>query len=420
MAIDHRIALGVRTADAGQSMSRGLQNAAGFERLKDIKTGREADKLMGLAMSGDKGALEQLQMLSPQRAVQTRKTLADLNESERKSALESAVMDGAKALHFLGQDDKQGFMGLLDDRLARLEASGRDPSHTLQLKQLAQNGEWGQVRNLLQADQEAYQAAGYSKTLRGTSEREFDTLTAGLTEEDRERARRIELGLDPRAVGSSTITIARDGLTDQVAASEAEITGAKEGAKLNQQLALKPKIEAAVTTAKKEAEANAETFTSFKRAKAAMPGLLEVVDKLTELSNIATYTTAGRLFDTAVKELGFGSTEGGTARSTMTAIVDNQVLPLLRETFGAAFTKAEGDSLRATLLDVDATPAAKKATLDAFIQQKYRNIEAQQQELGGNASPGGAAAPGVGEGMTATNPQTGEKIIFRGGQWQAM
>jgi len=66
--------------------------------------------------------------------------------------------------------------------------------------------------------------------------RTFEGLTAGLSEEDVARAQRIELGLDPRAVGTGKITTATtEGLTEKVAESEelikqrtkfAEMTGA--------------------------------------------------------------------------------------------------------------------------------------------------------------------------------------------------
>lgn len=38
----------------------------------------------------------------------------------------------------------------------------------------------------------------------------------------------------------------------------------------------------------------------------------------------------------------------------------------------------------------------------------------------GDAAPGSPAQGGVQEGATATNLQTGQKLIFRGGQWQPM
>ena len=57
-------------------------------------------------------------------------------------------------------------------------------------------------------------------------------------------------------------------------------------------------------------------------------------------------------------------------------------LPLLKPTFGAAFTVAEGESLKATMGDPNATPEEKMAQLDAFIEQKMRTIGTKRRELG--------------------------------------
>jgi hypothetical protein len=43
-----------------------------------------------------------------------------------------------------------------------------------------------------------------------------------------------------------------------------------------------------------------------------------------------------------------------------------------------------------------------------------------EQDAAAQQTPASTPAQQLGEGQTATNPQTGEKIIFRGGQWQKM
>lgn len=126
----------------------------------------------------------------------------------------------------------------------------------------------------------------------------------------------------------------------------------------------------------------AEKTASYRSQKAKLPQLQKTVGKLRDLAEVATYTMAGRLTDTALKELGFGSTKGADARKQYISIVDNQILPLLRDTFGAAFTAKEGESLRATLGDPDATPDEKQLVLDSFINQKVSNLEALGSELG--------------------------------------
>lgn len=108
-----------------------------------------------------------------------------------------------------------------------------------------------------------------------------------------------------------------------------------------------------------------------------MPGLLATIEELETLADKATYTWAGLAANEANKQLGREPSEGAIARASYIAVVDNQVLPLLRQTFGAAFTAKEGDTLRATLGDANNSPAEKKAVLSAFIAQKERDLRAR-------------------------------------------
>jgi len=123
-----------------------------------------------------------------------------------------------------------------------------------------------------------------------------------------------------------------------------------------------------------------------------MPGLRSVIDTLTSLADTATYTQSGQAMDSVKRELGLPVGQGAIDRAAYIAIVDNQVLPLLRDTFGAAFTVQEGESLRATLGNPNVSPAEKKAILDAFITQKERDIAAMTgQPI--QAAPSIAAPP---------------------------
>jgi hypothetical protein len=49
-------------------------------------------------------------------------------------------------------------------------------------------------------------AVGFDDNTKGTSQREFDDLISGLSAEDQEKARRMKLGLDPRATGNALMT----------------------------------------------------------------------------------------------------------------------------------------------------------------------------------------------------------------------
>lgn len=130
----------------------------------------------------------------------------------------------------------------------------------------------------------------------------------------------------------------------------------------------------AVAAGSAAGKASVEKGSELAEMERNMPGLLQVADELNGLAEDATYTWAGQLLNEGRKQLGLDPNEGALARSKYIAVVDNQVLPLLRQTFGAAFTAKEGDTLRATLGDPDKSPSEKKAVLQAFIEQKKRDL----------------------------------------------
>ena len=72
-------------------------------------------------------------------------------------------------------------------------------------------------------------------------------------------------------------------------------------------------------------------------------------------------------------------TEGALARAEYIAKVDNEILPLLRETFGAQFTQKEGESLKVTLGDPDKSPEEKDAVLRSFIKTKREQVKTLQR-----------------------------------------
>lgn len=224
----------------------------------------------------------------------------------------------------------------------------------------------------------------------------FNALVEASKSEDPtvKQAARIELGLEPRAgtLSADQRTALDEYLKGKVVDLERETTAAKEEGRLETQREMMPQIRQSIKEAEQQAESRGEALSEYGRAKAAQPGLREVVDKLKTLSDVATYTMGGRAFDTVVKELGFGATEGATARAKMESLVNNQILPLLRDTFGAQFTEREGEQLRKTMMDIDAAPEQKKEILDSFIGQKMRDLEMKRkkvEESGGMQDTGG-------------------------------
>ena len=118
-----------------------------------------------------------------------------------------------------------------------------------------------------------------------------------------------------------------------------------------------------------------------------MPELEDTVKQLNELGKTATYTTAGRLVDAFRKESKLPARQSAIDRAEYVAMIDNQILPLLRDTFGAQFTEREGNTLRKTLGDANATPEEKAAQLNAFIRQKRKSIESKQRKIQAYTQP---------------------------------
>lgn len=129
-------------------------------------------------------------------------------------------------------------------------------------------------------------------------------------------------------------------------------------------------------------KATGEAVTGLKDIQSQMPNLEKLATDLSELGKKATYTKTGQAVDITKRQLGMDVGTGAIARKEYISKVDNEVLPLLRQTFGAAFTMKEGESLRATLGDPDASPAEKDAVLRSFIQTKKAQVESLKRRTG--------------------------------------
>ena len=112
-----------------------------------------------------------------------------------------------------------------------------------------------------------------------------------------------------------------------------------------------------------------------------MPQLNDMAERLSKLGQVATYTMTGRAFNAAAREAGFDLDDAAQARQAYISMVDNEILPLLRDTFGAQFTQKEGETLRATLGDPNLSPPEKDARIRAFITNKVNTIESLRREM---------------------------------------
>jgi len=116
---------------------------------------------------------------------------------------------------------------------------------------------------------------------------------------------------------------------------------------------------------------------------AGLPNLISVTNSLSQLGKTATYTEAGQIKDAAQRQLGLSMSEGAIARKSYISKVNNEILPLLKQTFGAAFTEKEGETLKATLGDPNVSPEEKDAVLKSFIESKIAQIRTKRRRVEG-------------------------------------
>ena len=361
--IDPRISLQGRVPDLGQTFTN-IQN-----RLNNRETQQQNTQLFDMKME-----LGQQQM-QDDRDNRRLQSVAEFSSTQVLPNINNPQLLASKLQQRIVMMDNDPNMDSTESREALAQLQSGD------IQGLQRDAQASvQLFNMRNGNQQQQASAGT---------REFQNLlniaqNPNSTQLEKDSANR-ELGNLARVGSSAGERVATDStLGSQVAKQKGDEAAATEAAKLGSQLKFKPAINKAVKLAEKAAAEKGEVLTDLARMQAGLPGIKEAVSELVELSSIATSTLGGRAFDFAVKESGFGSTKGADARAKLIAIVDNQVLPLLRVTFGAAFTAKEGETLKDSLVNPNSSPSQKKEQLSAFIAQKERDIITKQSQLGIN------------------------------------
>lgn len=143
-----------------------------------------------------------------------------------------------------------------------------------------------------------------------------------------------------------------------------------------------PAVKGAQATATAAGTATGAASAELADRQAALPRLEKVAAELSALGKKATYTKAGQAWNAVKRQTGMDVGEGAVARTEYLSKIDNEVLPLLRQTFGAQFTQKEGESLKVTLGDPDKSPEEKNAVLKSFIESKKAQIGTGQRRTG--------------------------------------
>lgn len=200
-----------------------------------------------------------------------------------------------------------------------------------------------------------------------SGQREFKDLTKDLSDDDVKKARRIKLGLDPRAVGSAIQTITEKGTVKEVGATEREINAAKEEGKLISQSNLKPDIERKVTSVVAAAKADAEAVAEQKSNRSAF-NLYQTA--FSGLSTSLGQTATGPLF---------GLLPALTSKQQIAEGAVAAVAPILKQMFRAAGEGTFTDNDQALLMamvptrkDSPEARVAKMENIDAIVRSKLK------------------------------------------------
>lgn len=391
---------------------------AGIGQPEELPTGFEGPP----QLQQEADLIEQAKQVDPVLAEQQLQLLGLDSASKREEASRFAA--GIQSLPPELQNQR------IQQRAADLRARGRDPKDTLELldmnpqqRTMALRGvqlmalstkerfgvtERGKIGVQFGAQQTFKDEKGnlfFGTTRRNPATGQVESALAPIGKGPTDPIGKVEL-VTPLGL------TAKEKITQEAAEEEAK-AAAKETAVLKTQFRLKPQVEAAVRkaveavkVATKEAGEQKSNEIALNVYETAMSGLIE------GLGETVTGPIVGRLpAFTANQQIA----EGAVAA----------MAPILKQMFRSAGEGTFTDKDQELLLDMVPTrkdePEARQSkinNIDAIIRAKLGQLPSGQPVVPRETPATQIPAQQIQEGQTATNLQTGEKLIFRGGQWQ--
>lgn len=349
------------------------------------------------------------QLANAQAAEQTLKAHYENLDSREKSRLRSTIVGAAQLKTYLDKGDVEGAHDFLVQRQAALHqrmGSGEnvDTQETDYALDKLRTGDLEGLQNDVAGLMAAGQAYGMLGGQDGTpsSVKEWQYFNSLSPEQKTE-------WLNNKRAGS---TIDLGGSQVRLDAAGKPVASYGKTVSPDNQ----PENVAAAAAASKTGAATGDAQARLADVQAQLPALNQVVDKLHGLGQTATYTKAGVAGNEVLRQLGAQVPQGAVDRTEYISVVDNEVLPLLRQTFGAAFTQKEGETLRVTLGDPNKTPEEKDAVLRSFIDAKTREVESLQRRTGQEqqAGPGGAVKISNGQETYWVSPEDAQAAAAEG------
>jgi hypothetical protein len=395
--IDHRIIQQIGVRDNAPALNM-FQNTLSQVQNRDIQQ-QQADQSAALQPFRQQ-LLEQQVAQGQQQQTQGRQ------QQILKSVNDFALGNRSLIQNAQSTGDFTGLRNAMVNRSAQLQQQGLPTETTDEGIALIDAGQGGQVISALGDSVNLFnQQQGRGETAK---QREFGTLTSGLSKEQKAEATLIELGLSPRAVGSAVQTINDKNIAEQIG-----------------------NVKATIRQREKFGE-----LTASSRAKTIDSGFEKIVKIDAGLRNI----------DRAVAELNAGAGVGAIEKflpsfRASSVALDNIQKSMALDVIGSvtfgALSQGELDLAKEVALPtgLDTPQLIKHLTDRKSAQEKLRGYYQEQIQFldqGGTVAgfmrskereisnqPEQVAAPetqSVAEGQTATGPN-GEKAIFTNGQW---
>lgn len=361
-------------AGQSQNIAQGLAGLGSVvrERREEKQNQELRASAQEIFERGNPDEIAQFMIANPEIGKQAAGGMQFASELTEKNLVESAK-------RVLSSEDPEA---VLTERIRIVQEQGGDPSDSIEaLQEYREDPEGfmaGAEKLFAMRDPQGHgawkKAAGASSAPIGTEEARFNRLLQGLSPKEQELAKRIELGLAPRATGSAAQTIAATGATGEIAQSESIIAGAKAGAKeaakLGAQFKLKPAVESAVAEAVAVSKMGADAAGEDRSNSRAL----------------SVYNTAMGALSSAMDEAYTGPIAGLVPAMTANAqIADGAVAamaPVLKQMFRAAgegvFTDKDQELLLGmvpTRKDLPEARAAKIRNIDAIVRAKLGSSE---------------------------------------------
>lgn len=417
--INDRIPLSVQPPQWGQNFSSDLLG---------IKRQQQAEA---------EAPYRQQLLRSQQAAANTEQELrqAQLDQLRNDTKAQGGVYAAVRAKTYLDSGDTQGLLQFAQERAKNIQERGGDPSDTLRIAQLVQAGHIDEAKALADREIQAGTQLGIIKApTNNNSQALNDGLALGYQGKALEKYIQDRGGRDSASPYFSFLPTSSGYAVGNNRTGAIQNPGAQGTVLLPvpADANVKGNVAQAEASGRAQGEAQGVAAATLPQVEASALQTLDVIDGVLNHPGLSSAVGIGLLNPTGFIP-GTDATNFKVAAEQLQGKVFLQAFQQLKG--AGAITEQEGSKATAAIARLSrsqSVPEYKKAlrevrdVVEGGIDRARLQAEKGLQKPGAMKSPsdvprGTQSAPqGVQEGATATNPQTGAKVIFKEGQWQPL